>query len=121
MISNEEKGMSNAKSDEVLLLYGTCPDVETARMIARAMLQEASVACVNILSGMVSLYQWRGQMEEANEVAFIAKSTRSAWENAARIFQSLHPYEEPALVALPVSEGLPGFMDWVRSETISRP
>nr|WP_321980103.1 divalent-cation tolerance protein CutA [uncultured Cohaesibacter sp.] len=111
--------MSQAKSDEVLLLYGTCPDVETARRIARSMLEESSVACVNILSGMVSLYQWQGQMEEANEVAFIAKSTRGAWEKAAKTFQSQHPYDEPALVALPACDGLPGFMDWVRHETIS--
>lgn len=110
--------MSHAKNDEVLLLYGTCPDVEAARLIARSMLDAHLVACVNILPGMVSLYQWQGQMEQADEVAFIAKSTRGAWEKASALFQSQHPYEEPALVAVPLSDGLPGFMDWVRSETL---
>nr|WP_321459843.1 divalent-cation tolerance protein CutA [uncultured Cohaesibacter sp.] len=109
--------MSNTKND-VLLLYGTCPDAETARKIARSLLDAKLVACVNILAGLTSLYQWQGQIEQSEEVAFIAKSTEGAWSAAAELFQSLHPYEEPALVALPVCDGLPGFMQWVRSEVV---
>ena len=83
------------------------------------MLEAHLVACVNILPGMVSLYQWEGKMEESCEVAFIAKSTSKAWEGASLLFRSMHPYEEPALVALPVTHGLPGFIEWIRGETLS--
>ncbi|WP_162916577.1 divalent-cation tolerance protein CutA [Cohaesibacter haloalkalitolerans] len=107
------------KNDEILLLYGTCPDGETARAIGRSLLEAKLVACVNILPGMTALFQWQGQLEECSEVVLIAKSRHGVWDEVARLYQSLHPYEEPALVALPVSDGLPGFLNWVRTETTS--
>lgn len=98
-------------------LYGTCPDMETARAIASQLLDRRLVACVNLLPGMVSLYHWQGKMEEASEVVFIAKSRRVCWAELSELYTRLHPYEEPSLVALDVSDGLPGYLGWIDAET----
>ena len=111
--------MSAAKNhnDEALLLYGTCPDMETARKIGAALLEARLVACVNCLPGMVSMYHWKGTIEQDDEVVYIAKTMRSHWGAASRLYGRLHPYEEPALVALDVKDGLEGFISWIAKET----
>lgn len=98
-------------------LYGTCPDMESAKAIASALLQQKLVACVNLLPGMLSLYRWQGEMEEASEIVFIAKSRAACWEDLSRLYCELHPYEEPALVALDIKNGLPGYLSWIDHET----
>ena len=104
-------------NNDYQLLYGTCPDMECARMIATVLLERRLVACVNILPGMTSLFHWQGEIEEASEVVFIAKALRACWSDLSRVYTELHPYEEPALVALDLSDGLPGFLRWIAEET----
>ncbi|MCV6574722.1 MAG: divalent-cation tolerance protein CutA [Cohaesibacter sp.] len=104
--------MSVAASD-VIFLYGTCPDDAIARQIGASLVRLKLVACVNILPGMTSLYRWQGKVEETQEVVFIAKAKRQHYEEIARRFAKLHPYDEPALVVLGVETGLPGYLGWV--------
>jgi len=75
------------------------------------------VACVNLLPGMVSLYHWKDKLEEASEVVFIAKSRADCWDDLAALYTDLHPYDEPALVALDMADGLPGYLRWIDEET----
>ncbi|SNY94158.1 divalent cation tolerance protein [Cohaesibacter sp. ES.047] len=109
--------MDNKFDAECLFVYGTCPDAEVGKAIARALLDARLVACVNLLPGMISLFRWDGKVEEAAEVAFIAKTSKSRMPAVKALFEKHHPYEEPALIALPVADGLPGFLSWVISET----
>lgn len=105
------------KNNNIILLYGTCPDMAVAKGLAKAMLDARLVACVNLLPGMVSLYKWDGKMEESAEVLLLAKTQAVCADAVKTLYADLHPYEEPALVALPVSDGLDGFLSWVASET----
>lgn len=107
---------ANFDVNDEILVYGTCPDMDNARAIAKVLLAEKLVACVNILPGMVSLYRWQGAIEEGQEVVFIAKTTRDCWEEASKTFSDLHPYEVPALVALDITSGLPPFLEWIGQE-----
>ena len=110
--------MTGSKNQTVLL-YGTCSDMESGRDIARSLLQARLVACVNLLPGATSLYRWQGAVQEGAEVLFIAKSAKSCWPEASKLFARLHPYDEPALVQLEIADGLAGFLDWIAGETLS--
>ena len=109
--------MTEPKSPQFVLLYGTCPDMDCAKSIAKALLDQKLVACVNLLPGMMSLYTWQGEMEEGTEIVFIAKTRAELWGAVSSLFAKMHPYEEPALLSLPVSAGLPGFLGWIADET----
>ncbi|WP_319533576.1 divalent-cation tolerance protein CutA [uncultured Cohaesibacter sp.] len=109
--------MDTKNNKEHLMLYATCPDMKTGKAIARALLDARLVACVNLLPGMTSLFRWDGEVQEEGEVAFIAKTTRPEIEAAKALFAKQHPYDEPALVALPIVDGLPGFLSWIETET----
>ena len=102
--------------DEVRVVWVTAPDAETGARIARTVVEERLVACVNLVPGVRSIYRWEGQVEEEQEVLLIAKTVASrATALAARIAQ-LHPYEVPEVLELPVGGGSQPYLDWVREE-----
>lgn len=96
----------------------TCPDAASARRIARAALQGGLVACANILPGVESLFRWQGQVESEGEVLVRLKARFDGFEALSALILRLHPYDLPAIVALPVLASGPGHEDWL-SETIA--
>lgn len=102
---------------ELCLLYATFPTLETARTAAQALLNSHLVACVNILPGMVSLYQWQGHMQENAEVVMIAKTTRDQYISAQEWLAEQHPHECPCILQIPVTQAHAAFLAWVQDET----
>lgn len=105
---------------EVLLVLTNTPDRATAERIAEALVTEQLAACVNILAGCTSLYRWEGKLERAGEVPLLIKTTRDAYPQLETRLRQLHPYELPEIIALPLSAGLPEYLDWVAQETTSK-
>jgi len=101
--------------------YVTCRDRAQARLLARTLLAERLVACVNLVTGMESLYWWQGAVCEAREVVLIAKTRRSLVVALTRRVLALHSYEVPCVVALDVLGGNPRYLAWVAEETRRRP
>lgn len=102
--------------DGLTFLYSTAPDEKTAGEISRALVSAGAAACVNIIPGIRSVYRWDGEIEEAVECALIIKTTAAASEEARRIIRENHPYEVPAVVALPIDEphSSSEFCAWLR-------
>jgi periplasmic divalent cation tolerance protein len=101
------------------LLYTTWPDQASAEAAARTLLKEGLIACANILGASTSIYRWQGEVETAQEIIVLFK-TSTAKAGAARTrIAALHPYDEPAILNLAVhAEGTaPGFLNWVNAET----
>lgn len=101
---------------QVLALYATFETEEEARRIARTLVDERLVACANLFPKMVSVFRWDGQVQEANEVAMIAKTADFAAERALARLAALHSYDVPCATLLPVEAGLPDYLAWVRDE-----
>ena len=101
---------------EVRIALITAPDAETGARIARALVEERLVACVNLVPGIRSIYRWEGAVEEEAEVLLVVK-TRSdrALDLVDRVVE-LHPYELPEVVMLPAVGGNPPYLEWVRHE-----
>lgn len=102
---------------EVLLVVTTLPDRATAERIAEALVTARVTACVNILAECTSVYRWQGKVERAGETPLLIKTTRDAYARLEETLRTLHPYEVPEIVALPVAAGLPDYLDWVAQET----
>lgn len=102
---------------DIILLYATAPDRAAAEKIARALIEENAAACINIIDGMSSIYRWRGEIETANEFALFIKTTRAKAPLARKIMVAKHPYENPALLALPVDRRLSSeaFCAWIEN------
>ncbi|MDQ0315814.1 divalent-cation tolerance protein CutA [Amorphus orientalis] len=102
---------------DLTLIYTTFPDVESARRVGGDLVTDGLAACTNILPGMISVFAWEGKIEQENEVAMIVKTRRALIDAVTRAVVDKHPYDEPAVVALPVTGGSKSFLDWIRSST----
>ena len=103
---------------EILLVLTNCPDEETANSIALAVIEAQLAACVNILPRIQSIYRWQGVVESATEIPLFIKSTAANYPALEKLIAGLHPYETPEIIALPISQGLPAYLNWVAVETL---
>jgi periplasmic divalent cation tolerance protein len=105
---------------EVLLVFTNLPDRATAERVAEALVTEGVAACVNVLAECTSIYRWKGNSERASEVPLLIKTTRAAYPQLESTLRKLHPYELPEIIAMPVTAGLPEYLNWVTLETKPR-
>jgi len=106
--------------NEILLVFTNLPDRAAAERIADALVTEGVAACVNVLGECASVYRWQGKVERAREVPLLIKTSRAAYPQLESALRKLHPYELPEIIALPVSAGLPEYLNWVAQETSSK-
>jgi periplasmic divalent cation tolerance protein len=100
-----------------ILIYVTAPSLEIAEQIARALVEEKHIACANILGEIRAIYRWENQLAEADEVALLLKTTRAQEAAVIQRVKALHPYNNPAILTLPVLGGSPEFLDWIQVAT----
>ena len=100
-----------------LLALTNLPDEESARALAAALVQQRLAACVNVMAPCRSVYRWRDAIEEAQETTLLIKTTAARYDALAAAIRAAHPYELPEIVAVPISHGLPAYLDWVVAET----
>ena len=99
-----------------LLCLTTCPDPDSARRIADALVEERLAACVNVLPAVQSTYRWQGHLERADELLLLIKTTRVRLPALQERIKALHPYELPEVLAVEAG-GLPAYLQWVARET----
>jgi periplasmic divalent cation tolerance protein len=106
---------------EVMLVLCNAPDGSTARQLAHGLIEARLAACVNLLAPVESVYHWEGKVETSTEVPLLIKTTRAAWPQVLAQLAEQHPYAVPEIIALPVTAGLPAYLDWVSREVSSLP
>lgn len=105
---------------ETCMIYATASSPEEARLIARTLVAEKLVACVNLIDRATSVYRWQGAVEEATETVLIAKTTKALSGEALIRIEALHSYGVPCAVVYDMAGGLPGYLAWITSETKGR-
>ncbi len=103
--------------NEVLLVITNLPDEQSAALLAQQIVEARAAACVNQLAPCTSTYRWQGKIASATEVPLLIKTTQAAYPRLEQLIRAAHPYELPEIIAVPVSAGLPAYLDWVAGET----
>ncbi len=103
-------------TDAIVVLTTVASDEEGVRLV-RALLDRRLIACGTLVPGARSLYRWQGKIADEREVVLILKTRSARLETLQAAFGELHPYKVPELLALPVSAGLPKYLDWISGET----
>lgn len=107
-------------ADEPILVLTQMPDQDTARALARSLVEARLAACVNVGAPVESLYHWRGQIETASEVPLVIKTRRDRYRELEAAILAQHPYELPEIVAVPIGDGLASYLEWITAETAGR-
>jgi periplasmic divalent cation tolerance protein len=100
-----------------ILVVTTLPDRESARGIARSLVDARLAACVSIGAPVTSMYHWQGTTETADEVPLTIKTRADLFERVAAEIRARHPYELPEVVAVPITDALPEYLAWIDAET----
>jgi periplasmic divalent cation tolerance protein len=100
----------------VNFIYMTAGSLAEAQKIGKALVEDRLAACVNILDNMQSIYRWNEKIQQAAEVVLIAKTTDNLVAVLIDRVKSLHSYDCPCIVSLPVLSGYLPFLDWIHAE-----
>ncbi|MFH1374237.1 MAG: divalent-cation tolerance protein CutA [bacterium] len=102
--------------EDIRVVFISVP-CEEANNLAKGMLNERLAACVNIVPKIESWYWWDDKIEHDNEAMLIVKTTQQRFDALREWVVVNHPYGLPEIIALPISEGLPQYLAWVKKET----
>ncbi|XP_030817484.1 protein CutA homolog [Camarhynchus parvulus] len=101
------------------VVFVTCLNERIARDIARAIMDRRLAACVNILPKSSALYFWKGELEESTEILLLVKTRTSRIEELSNYVRSIHPFEIPEIISLPIDQGNPAYLRWME-ESVPR-
>jgi periplasmic divalent cation tolerance protein len=87
-----------------------------AQRIARALVEERLAACVNLVPGVVSIYRWKGNVEQEAELLLVIKTLAERVEALKARLLELHPYELPEVVVLPIGDGHAPYLAWIEQQ-----
>jgi periplasmic divalent cation tolerance protein len=105
--------MTDEPGEPMALVYCPCPNVEEAKRLGHALLDARVAGCINILPRMVSLYDWKGTREEAEESVLIAKTTATGAARVRAVLEREHPYEVPAILVLALTDVNAPYRAWL--------
>lgn len=102
-------------SRDTIVILSTAPPAES-EAVARALINHQYAACVNVVP-VRSFYQWKGEFCDDQEHLLIVKTTKERVDEVIKAIKSVHSYETPEIIALPVIDGYLPYLEWVYQET----
>lgn len=102
---------------EFIVIYCTVPNKNEGKEIARALVKQKLVACVNIIDKLESVFSWDGKIMEEKEALMIIKTKRELFDQVNKIIQKLHSYNVPEVIAMPIIEADETYLKWINHET----
>ena len=104
-------------SEKLCWVYMTAGSIEEARNIGPMLVEQNLVACVNLLENMISIYKWEDKLEEGQEIVMIAKPRQTLMPKLIETVKTLHSYDCPCILELPIQGCNPDFLSWIERET----
>ncbi len=98
---------------DFFVVMSTMPTETVASEIARAVVSERLAACANIIPAMRSIYLWKGDIHDDPECLALFKTSSDRLQSLIERIRSIHPYDVPEIIALPIDSGHPGYFSWI--------
>lgn len=100
-----------------LLVVTNLPDRASAEKLAALLIEQGLAACVSLLAPCNSVYRWHGEIQSDEEHPLLIKTAQDRYAELETLIRAHHPYELPEIIAVPIVEGLPAYLQWLDSET----
>ena len=101
-----------------IIVLVTAKDKKEAGKIAKGLLEAKLIACANIVEGVQSLFWWQGKIDSSKEVLLVLKTKKILFKKVAVKVKSLHSYQTPEIIALPVIAGSKDYLQWLDKNCI---
>jgi len=102
---------------EFCVIFCTVPHKEVGLDIANTLVSKQLAACVNIVPGLTSIYTWKDELCNDQELLLIIKTKNNLFANVEEVIKKIHPYEVPEIISLPVISGSYDYLQWVETVT----
>ncbi len=96
-----------------IVVFVTAGSMEEGAKVARTLVEEGLAACVNIVPTVRSIYRWKGEVCDEEEVLMVMKTREDLFERLKARVRGLHSYEIPEIIALPIKKGLKEYLEWM--------
>lgn len=106
----------SAANLELAIVYVTVPSLEVGTKLARTLVSENLVACVNLIPGLTSFYRWQGKINEEPEALLLIKTTEAVLSELEARVKELHPYDNPEFVAVAATHVAVNYAKWVQDQ-----
>jgi periplasmic divalent cation tolerance protein len=103
----------SGNANDAIVVFMTAANGEEAARLAEMLVGAHLAACVQILPEMESVYRWQGKIERQAEILLLAKTTQGKFAELEREVRALHSYDTPEIIAVPVSEASPRYLEWL--------
>eukprot|EP00057_Strongylocentrotus_purpuratus_P030349 XP_781412.1 PREDICTED: protein CutA homolog [Strongylocentrotus purpuratus] len=91
----------------------TVPDTKVAEKLASEIVGQKLAACVNIIPGLTSVYEWEGKIEKDQELLLMIKTKRTKVDELSEFVRKNHPYDVAEVISLPIENGNLPYLQWV--------
>lgn len=105
---------------QAIVVLTNLPDLVSAEALAQNLVESHLAACVNILPAVQSIYRWQGKLERTTECSLLIKTIDMHYHEVQRAIVAAHPYAVPEIISLPITVGLPAYLDWLTNETMTQ-
>lgn len=98
---------------DIQLIITNLPNRDVALKLANRLVESGLAACVNIMAPCTSVYIWQDSLETVEEIPLLIKALKQNYSAIEKEIQSIHPYELPEIIAVPLTDGLPQYLNWI--------
>lgn len=106
-------------TDDYIIVLTTCSSSATASSIAETVVGDKLAACVNIIKGVESVYQWQGKIKHDEEFLLLIKTRMALFTQLRQNILEVHDYELPEIIAVPIEAGEQNYLNWIQSATLA--
>ena len=109
--------MAKTQEYEHIVVFITAADEEEARLISRVLLKQRKAACINIVSGINSLFWWQEKIDSAKESLLVIKTKTALLDEIIQLVKEIHSNDVPEIISLPIIGGNKDYLEWIEKET----
>ncbi len=110
-MSDQELNQSNP--NQIAMVLTTTDSQAVAEAIANELISNKLAACVQIDGPIKSVYVWEDQLESSQELRLSIKTTQAKVAEIVESIKTLHNYELPQILSIPISGGNDDYLKWV--------
>lgn len=103
----------NFSSGTFSVSYVTAPNQDVAKKLATGLVERKLAACVNLVPGVTSVYEWKNEIQTDTEVLMVIKSRTSRLDEMTTFVREHHPYEVCEVISTPIQHGNPPYLKWI--------
>jgi len=102
--------------EDYIQIYTTTDTIDIAQAISNKLVEERLAACAQVLGPITSTYWWQGKIETSQEWLCIIKSKKSLYKQIEDTIKSIHHYDVPEIIAVPITMGSKDYFNWLKKE-----